>query len=162
MSLCNPLLTLGGALLICISLSKWSKSNGTSYFVIIYFWIWRKENTALLWWYIAGLSSGPHPYWITIRVAICCTPKIEKNKQIIPMMLKIKFYRFFSFIINSTLKYHRSIMHFMKQPLVPALFLQKKENFLPQKEVSFGLQYMNQSKIQASFQGMILILNSHS
>lgn len=89
-------------------------------------------------------------------------PKDRKNKQIFPMMLKIKFNRFFSFIIKSTLKFHRSIMHFMKQPLVPALILQKKENFLPQKEVSFGLQYMNQSKIQASFQGMILILNSHS
>ncbi len=50
----------------------------------------------------------------------------------------------------------------MKQPLVPALIQKKKENFLPQKEVAFGLQYMNQNKIQASFRGMILILNSQS
>lgn len=45
-------------------------------------------------------------------------------------------------------------MLYMKSPLVPALIPKKKENSLPQKEVAFCLRYMNQSKIQASFQGM--------
>lgn len=47
------------------------------------------------------------------------------------------------------------------QPLVPAVSQMKTVSFLPQKEVTFGMQHKNQNKTQASFRDMILILGSH-